>query len=356
MYILGIETSCDETSVSIVQDGYRVLSNIISSQIPQHAIYGGVVPELAAREHLTALIPVTNQAFKEANISLEDINALAVTNGPGLIPALLVGLSFARGICSEHKLPLVGINHFIAHIYAAFLNESNKILASVNSYPIMALVVSGGHTALVLIDKDKTARIIGTTIDDAAGEALDKGAKILNLGYPGGPVIDKLSQSGNKNAYHFPRSLTGGAGKPLSEENLFNFSFSGLKTALLHHVDKIKLENIKDQTLFDTTASYQYAVVDVLCSKTIKACKEFKCKSIVLCGGVAQNSLLRVELKSRIPKNASFILTPSEFCGDNAAMIAGLGYHYLNQQKNDIELDAFSRLPEITQIPFIPDI
>ncbi|HBM16227.1 MAG TPA: tRNA (adenosine(37)-N6)-threonylcarbamoyltransferase complex transferase subunit TsaD [Lentisphaeria bacterium] len=356
MYILGIETSCDETSVSIVKDGYLVLSNVISSQISKHAVYGGVVPELAAREHLTALIPVTNQAFKEADISLKDIEALAVTNGPGLIPALLVGLSFAKGICTEHKLPLLGVNHFIAHIYAAFLNESNKLLANADSYPVMALVVSGGHTALVLIDKDKTAKIIGTTIDDAAGEALDKGAKILNLGYPGGPVIDKLSESGNRNAYHFPRSLTGGAGKPLAEENIFNFSFSGLKTALLYHIDKIKLENFKEHTLLDTVASYQYAVIDVLCIKTIRACRKFKCSSVVLCGGVAQNSLLRTELESRIPKNVKFILTPKEFCGDNAAMIAGLGFHYLNCKEKDIEIDAFSRLPEITQIPFVPDI
>ena len=291
---------------------------------------------------------------KKANISINDINALAVTNGPGLMPALLVGLSFARGICSNHKLPLIGVNHFIAHIYAAFLNDANMLLAKPESYPILALVVSGGHTALVVIDKDQTARIIGTTIDDAAGEALDKGAKILNLDYPGGPIIDKLSISGDKDAYHFPRSLTGGAGKPLAQENLFNFSFSGLKTALLHHIDKHKIENIKDQMLHDTAASYQYAVVDVLCMKTIKASRTFKCKSIVLCGGVAQNSLLRIELQSRTPGNVNFILTPKEFCGDNAAMIAGLGYHYLGLKENNIEIDAFSRLPEITKVPFVP--
>ncbi|MEI6056278.1 MAG: tRNA (adenosine(37)-N6)-threonylcarbamoyltransferase complex transferase subunit TsaD [Lentisphaerota bacterium] len=356
MHILGIETSCDETSVSIVKDGFKVLSNVVSSQIAKHAVYGGVVPELAAREHLDAIIPVTTQALKDSNLNIHDINALAVTNGPGLMPALLVGLSFARGICSKHKLPLVGVNHFIAHIYAAFLNDAHKLLSSPESYPIMALVVSGGHTALVLIDKDQTARIIGTTIDDASGEALDKGAKILNLGYPGGPIIDKLSKEGDPNAFHFPRSLTGGAGKPLTEENLFNFSFSGLKTALLHHVDKYKFENIKEQLLLDTVASYQYAVVDVLCIKTIKATKAFKCKSIVLCGGVAQNSLLRKELQERTPNGVNFILTPREFCGDNAAMIAGLGFHYLDQKENDIEIDAFSRLPEITKVPFVPKI
>lgn len=354
MYVLGIETSCDETSVSVVHDGHKVLSNVVSSQIAKHALYGGVVPELAAREHLEAMVPVTTQALKDSNLTLDDIDSMAVTNGPGLMPALLVGLSFARGICATHNLPLVGVNHFIAHIYAAFLNDAHKLLSLPESYPIMALVVSGGHTALVLIDKDQTARIIGTTIDDASGEALDKGAKILNLGYPGGPIIDKLSEDGNPNAFHFPRSLTGGAGKPLTKENLFNFSFSGLKTALLHHVDKYKLDNFEGNLLFDTVASYQYAVVDVLCLKTIKAAKAFKCKSIVLCGGVAQNSLLRKELHARTPRNINFILTPKEFCGDNAAMIAGLGFHYLDQQEKDIEIDAFSRLPEITKVPFVP--
>ncbi len=354
MNILGIETSCDETSVSIVQNGHKVLSNVVSSQIAKHAIYGGVVPELAAREHLEALEPVTDQALKDASLTIENIEAIAVTNGPGLMPALLVGLSFAKGISSKHKFPIVGVNHFIAHIYAAFLNDANLLLSNPEFYPIMSLVVSGGHTSLVLIDKDQTARIVGTTIDDASGEALDKGAKILNLGYPGGPIIDKLSKEGNANAFHFPRSLTGGAGKPLAEKNLFNFSFSGLKTALLHHVDKYKIENIKDQLLFDTAASYQYAVVDVLCMKTIRAAKTFKCKSIALCGGVAQNSLLRTELHKRTPHNMNFILTPREFCGDNAAMIAGLGFHYLELPEINIEIDAFSRLPEITKVPFVP--
>lgn len=354
--ILGIETSCDETSASIVADGHKVLSNIVSSQIARHAVFGGVVPELAAREHLTAIIPVTNQALKDSKLTIKDIESIAVTNGPGLMPALLVGLTFARGICFNRNIPLIGINHFIAHIYGAFLNENFSILSDIKAYPILALVVSGGHTALVLIDKDKTAKVVGTTIDDAAGEALDKGAKILNLGYPGGPIIDKLSQKGNHQAFHFPRSLTGAAGKPLSEENSFNFSFSGLKTSLLHHLDKYGIKNLKNTLLFDTVASYQYAVIDVLCMKTIKAALKFKCNSIILCGGVAQNSLLRTELEIRIPKKIRFLLTEKEYCGDNGAMIAGLGFHYLSKKETNIEIDAYSRLPEISEVPFVPSL
>ena len=354
--LLGIETSCDETSVSIVADGHKVLSNVVSSQVAKHAVFGGVVPELAAREHLTAIIPVTNQALKDSKLTIKDIEAVAVTSGPGLMPALLVGLTFARGICFNGHIPLVGINHFIAHIYSAFLNENFSILGDIKSYPILALVVSGGHTALVLIDKDKTAKIVGTTIDDAAGEALDKGAKILNLGYLGGPIIDKLSKTGNHQAFHFPRSLTGAAGKPLLKENLFNFSFSGLKTSLLHHLDKYGINKLKDNFLFDTVASYQYAVVDVLCIKTIKAALKFQCNSVVLCGGVAQNSLLRAELATRIPKKIKFLLPQKEYCGDNGAMIAGLGFHYLGKKETNMEVDAYSRLPEISEVPFVPSL
>jgi len=356
MLILGIETSCDETSVSVVADGHKVLSNIISSQITKHAAFGGVVPELAAREHLTAIIPVTNQALRDSKLTIKDIEAVAVTNGPGLMPALLVGLTFARGICFNRHIPLIGINHFIAHIYGAFLNEHFSELSDINTYPILALVVSGGHTALVLIDKDKSAKIVGTTIDDAAGEALDKGAKILDLGYPGGPIIEKFSKMGNHQAFHFPRSLTGAAGKPISKENLLNFSFSGLKTSLLHHLDKYGISSLKNTLLFDTAASYQYAIVDVLCMKTIKAALKFKCNSVVLCGGVAQNSLFRTELETRIPKKIKFLLTPKEYCGDNGAMIAGLGFHYLNNKETNIEVDAYSKLREVSNVPFVPSL
>ncbi|MCP4179920.1 MAG: tRNA (adenosine(37)-N6)-threonylcarbamoyltransferase complex transferase subunit TsaD [bacterium] len=355
--VLGIETSCDETAVSIVGDGHKVLSNIVSSQIAKHAVYGGVVPELAAREHLNAMVPVTDQALAEAKVTIKDIDAVSVTNVPGLMPALLVGLNFARGLSLSNNIPLIGINHFVAHIYASFLNENFKLLSDINSFPILALVVSGGHTALVLINKDSSSKIIGTTIDDAAGEAMDKGAKLLNLGYPGGPIIDKLSKNGDRDKFKFPRSLTGTSGKAVSKENTFNFSFSGLKTSLLYHIEKNGgYKNFKDSLLYDTIASYQYAIVDVLCMKTIKAAKKFNSKSIVLCGGVAQNSLLREELNNRTPKNTNFILTPREYCGDNAAMIAGLGFHYLNNKESDLAIDASSRLPKFSTVPFVPNL
>jgi len=271
------------------------------------------------------------------------------------MPALLVGLNFARGFAASNKIPLIGINHFIAHIYSAFLNDTT-LLSNSDIYPILALVVSGGHTALVLINKDKSANIIGTTIDDAAGEALDKGAKLLDLGYPGGPIIDKISKDGDPNKYKFPRSLTGGAGKPLSEKNRFNFSFSGLKTSLLYHIEKLGgADKLTNELIHDSVASYQNAVIDVLCIKTLNAVKKFNAKSVVLCGGVAQNSLLRKELDSRMPKHVEFILTAKEFCGDNAAMIAGLGWHYYKHNEFDnFSLDAYSRLPKFTHVPFVP--
>jgi N6-L-threonylcarbamoyladenine synthase len=355
--ILGIETSCDETAAAIVLNGNKVFSNVVASQISQHAIYGGVVPELAAREHLKAIIPVTKEAIVKSGVSLHDIKAVAVTNGPGLMPALLVGLNFARGFAASNRLPIIGTNHFIAHIYSAFL-DNTSLLSNAENYPILALVVSGGHTALVLINKDKSANIVGTTIDDAAGEALDKGAKLLGLGYPGGPIIDKTAQGGNPNKYKFPRSLTGNAGKPLSKKNRFNFSFSGLKTSLLYHIEKLGgINNFTDELMHNTVASYQNAIVDVLCIKTLNAAKYFKAKSIVLCGGVAQNSLLRDELRNRLPAQIKFILAAKEFCGDNAAMIAGLGWHYYKHNKfDDINLDAYSRLPNFTHVPFVPNI
>lgn len=353
--ILGLETSCDETAAAVVVEGHKVLSNVVASQVSKHAIYGGVVPELAAREHIKAIQPVVSEALEKSGVGIDKITAISVTNGPGLMPALLVGINFARGLASSRKLPLFGIDHFVAHIYGAFLLNNFKLLAEEKMYPILALVVSGGHTALVLINKDKSAKIIGTTIDDAAGEALDKGAKLLGLGYPGGPIIDKLAKNGDPNKYLFPRSLTGRAGKALSEENRLNFSFSGLKTSLLYHINKNgKNGELKDQILYDTVASYQMAVIDVLCMKTISAAKFYNAKSVVLSGGVAQNNLLRVEMEKRLPKTVKFILTPKEFCGDNAAMIAGLGWHhYKNSKTSTYDLDAYCRLPDFSEVPFV---
>ncbi len=352
--ILGLESSCDETAAAVVKDGTEVLSNVVSSQITQHAPFGGVVPELAAREHLKAIQPVTDAALEEAGCKISGIDAIAVTQGPGLMPALLVGLNFAKGLAAGHNLPLIGINHFTAHIYGAFFEIGASELSNPERYPILALVVSGGHTALVLIGKDKQVRVAGTTIDDAAGEALDKAAKLLNLGYPGGPVIEKAAKSGNPKAFNFPRGLTGGGGKPLAPEHRFNFSFSGVKTAMLYHCRNAGgAENLDEQTLYDSVASYQEAVIDVLVKKTVAAAKHFGAATVIMAGGVACNSLLRERLTEKLPKNRNLVISPKKYCTDNAAMVAGLAYHHFQEKDfSGIDIDAYPRLPELTNVPF----
>lgn len=354
MIILGIETSCDETAVSLVEDGRTVLSSAVASQIARHAEFGGVIPELAAREHLTAIEPVMKKALETAGKSLDDIDAVAVTNGPGLMPALLVGLSFAKGLAANLKLPLIGINHFLAHIYGTFLDSDTNFLFRHESYPMLALVVSGGHTALVLIGHDGAARVVGSTIDDAAGEAFDKAAKLLNIGYPGGPVIEKTAAKGNPAKYDFPRSLTGRSGKALDERNRFNFSFSGLKTSLLYHCEKLGGgENLEGELLYDTAASFQEAVVDVLCMKTLDAAEFFNASSVVLCGGVACNNPLRERLEAKVKAPLRLFISPKKYCTDNAAMVAGLAYYYIKAGISDpFSLDAYARLPEISKVPF----
>lgn len=354
--ILGIETSCDETAAAVVRDGYEVLSSSVASQIAKHAAHGGVVPELAAREHLTALTPVLDGALAEANVSLGDIDAIAVTQGPGLIPALLVGLSFAKGLALGHHIPYVGVNHFIGHIYGAFLDEANSALADPAGYPLLALVVSGGHTSLMLIDSRGRATALGGTIDDAAGEALDKGAKLLNLGYPGGPVMQRTAEGGDPHRFEFPRPLTGGAGKPLAPENRWNFSFSGIKTALLYHVKHHAGEDgaLPPELLKDTVASYQEAVVDVLTRKTLAAAKEFGAKTVVVAGGVACNSVLRERFEALTPSGVRLRLAARKYCTDNAAMIGGLGFHYWKKGNfSAADIDSYARLPQITQVPFL---
>lgn len=344
--ILGIETSCDETSASVVEDGYRVLSNTVASQIAKHAVYGGVVPELAAREHLEAIVPVVSDALAAAGKKIDEMDAVAVTAGPGLMPALLIGINFAKGLAAANKLPLIGIDHFIAHIYGAFLDDAITELKKPGIFPLLALVVSGGHTSLVLISKNGKAETIGSTLDDAAGEAFDKAAKLLNLGYPGGPVIEKAAKNGNPSKYSFPRSLTGAAGRALSNENKFNFSFSGVKTALLYHCrDLGGNENIDDKILFDTVASYQEAIVDVLCRKTLEAAEYFNASSIVVSGGVACNAALRERFKSNTPQKINLYLAEKKYCTDNAAMVAGLAYRYhIKGIHHDLSIDSYAKL------------
>ncbi len=351
--ILGIETSCDETAASIVEDGRKVHSNVVASQIAKHAPFGGVVPELAAREHLTAIGHVVGEALKTASLKPSDLSAVAVTNGPGLVPALLVGLNFAKGFAAANDLPLLGINHFLAHIYGSFIEAENLDFADASLYPMMALVVSGGHTSVVMLSTDGLARVVGTTLDDAAGEAFDKAAKMLNLGYPGGPIVEKGGSTGDKGKFHFPRSLTGGAGKPLDPENRFNFSFSGVKTALLYHArNHGGPEKIEGQLLYDTLASYQEAIVEVLCHKAFDAARHFGAKSVVLAGGVACNGALRARFEKEAPAGMRVFIAPRKFCTDNAAMVAGLAYHHFAAGCRDtLELDAFARLPQMNSVP-----
>ncbi len=356
MLILGIESSCDETAAAIVKDGSEVLSNAVASQIARHAAHGGVVPELAAREHLTAVGPVVRQAFDDAGVAVSDIDAVAVTRGPGLMPALLVGLSFAKGFAAGNRLPLIGANHFFGHIYGAFLGGANGELSNPDNYPLLALVVSGGHTSLLLVTADGKATVLGATIDDAAGEALDKGAKLLGLGYPGGPVIQRTAEGGDPRRFNFPRPLTGAAGKPVSEENRYNFSFSGIKTALLYHVRSLAGADgrLPEELLRDTVASYQEAVVDVLVRKTLLAAGEYGVKMIVVAGGVACNSLLRSRFEEKTPSGIRLRLAERKYCTDNAAMIGGLGCcHFRRGDFSPLDIDAFARLPRITSVPFI---
>ncbi len=353
--ILSIESSCDETAAAIVKDGSQVMASVVASQIAKHAPHGGVVPELAAREHLKAVIPVTEGALREAGVTLKDISAIAVTQGPGLIPALLVGMNFAKGLAQANNLPLIGVNHFLAHIYGAFLDGDLSLLKNPDTYPMLALVVSGGHTSLLLVDRDGSARQLGCTIDDAAGEALDKGAKLLGLGYPGGPVMQKTAETGDPEKFDFPRPLTGGAGRALAPENLYNFSFSGIKTALLYHVRKAEEANAcNEQWLHDTAASFQRAVVDVLVRKTLTVLKNYPVKTVVVAGGVACNAELRRMMAERLPKKVTLKIAPPKYCTDNAAMVGGIAWHaFKNGTFSALDMDAFARLPQIVSVPFV---
>ena len=342
MLILGLESSCDETAVAIVEDGKTVLSNVISSQIESHAEYGGVIPELAAREHLKNVQEVTKVALSQANKKIEDLDGIAVTNHPGLLPALLVGTSFSSGLSSSLNIPIVGINHLIAHVYAAFI-ERQDILTD-GDKPVIALLVSGGHTQILVMHRDGNCEIAGSTIDDAAGEAFDKAAKILGLPYPGGPIIDRMAKGGNVKAYKFPRALKG---KP---EHRFNFSFSGLKTSLLY---KVKDVDLSPEEMKDVVASYQEAIVDILAYKTFDAVEHFNAGHLVVCGGVACNSALRERLSQKGEEaGIDVVLTPPKYCTDNAAMIGALGYHYIRKGQTSDSVEAIPRAPAISQVPF----
>ncbi len=302
--VLAIETSCDETSIAVVEDR-KILSNVVLSQIEIHQKFGGVVPEIAARQHLRNLPIIYNQAIKESSIHVSEVDAIAVTIGPGLIGALLVGLSFAKGIAVSLRKPLVGVNHLLGHVCAANLFFDRL------SPPYIALLVSGGHTELLLFDKSTTQpKILGKTLDDAAGEAFDKVARLLNLGYPGGPAIEKISKNGDPRRYNFPRAI-------LEREN-FDFSFSGLKTSVLY-----LLQKEKNVAPWDIAASFQETVVDILVQKATNALEKTGLRKLVVSGGVASNARLREKLNQRAAEMGfELYIPPKIFCTDNAAMIA----------------------------------
>lgn len=337
MITLGIETSCDETAASVVKNGKEILSNIILSQTDLHKFFGGVVPELACRQHIEVIDKITKEALDHAHVSFKDIDLIAVTYGPGLIGALLIGLSYAKGLAYRLDIPFVGVNHIEAHLYSNFM-EHPKLRA-----PCIGLVVSGGHTTLVEIRSIGKYRVIGHTLDDAAGEAFDKVSKLLGLGYPGGPVIDKLSKEGNPQAIKFPRAML--------KHNNYNFSLSGLKTAVVYYVkgfSQYSKKNLKKQkiTTQDLVASFQEAVVDQLINKTIKAAEDTGNKTIILGGGVSRNSRLRGAFEEKTKKLGWKLYLPSPvMCTDNAAMIAGLGYiKYKTNGPSPIGLDAHPNL------------
>ncbi|MBI4117326.1 MAG: tRNA (adenosine(37)-N6)-threonylcarbamoyltransferase complex transferase subunit TsaD [Parcubacteria group bacterium] len=331
MKILGIETSCDETSIAVLEvknNKIGVLSNIVSSQIKIHAPYGGVVPSLAAREHEKNLKPVLEEALKKSKTDMAKIDLIAVTVGPGLEIALWNGVNFAKTLSYIWGRAIVGINHLEAHIYSNWLSlkDKNKI------FPALNLIVSGGHTQLVLMTNHGKFKILGETLDDAAGEAFDKVARMMNLGFPGGPVISKLAEKGNPEKYSLPR--------PMLNQKNYNFSFSGLKTAVLYLLkeiyvitsDSILKRKLKIQQ--DVAASFQKAVVDVLVAKTIRAAKEYKVKSVLLSGGVSANNLLRKTLKDETKKLKLFYSQPNlEYTGDNAAMTAAVGYYKFKNKR-----------------------
>jgi N6-L-threonylcarbamoyladenine synthase len=328
-YILGIESSCDETAASVVRVDQKtkkvsVITNIISSQIEIHKKYGGVVPEVAAREHVLNILPVINEALEKANISAKEINLLAVTKGPGLITSLITGLETVRALSFAWQIPVLEINHIEGHIYSNFINLEKPI-----KFPAIILTVSGGHTNLILRDKNQKIKIIGETLDDAAGEAYDKGAKMLGLGYPGGPIVSKLANEFKNNNGISDIELP----RPMINNPDFNFSFSGLKTALLYKLQKDK-NWAKRQSEY--CFAYQEAIIDTLINKTIKAAKKYKVNSVMLSGGVSANEELRKKMAEAVKKDmpcADFFLPAREYTTDNAAMIATAAAFLVNRRK-----------------------
>jgi len=326
-YILGVETSCDETAVSVVENGERVLSNIVRTQT-SHAIYGGVVPDLSSREHVDFIYQIADTAMKEAGFDMESIDAVAAVNGPGLVGSLMTGLMFAKGAAIRYSKKLIAVNHVMSHIYG------NNLTYGKIEYPLAALVVSGGHTSIFFVENPLNIREMGHTLDDAAGEAFDKCAKLLKLGYPGGPAMQKAAEEGDPKFFRFPRSKL----------ESYNFSFSGLKTAVLYYSKKQQQSFLEDN-LGSIAASVQEAIVDQLVERMQKLVYEKGVKRIALAGGVSANGRLRIKMRNFAEKQGLTLYIPEiKYCTDNAAMVAGIAYHsYIKEDFADMSVGVFSR-------------
>jgi len=334
MRILGIESSCDETAAAVVENGRVIESSVIASQVDLHAQFGGVYPELASREHVKAVYATVNEALQQAHMKLGDLDGIAVTRGPGLAGSLVVGVNLAKGLALSAELPIVGVNHLEGHLYSAWLYQSGSKPTPEPKFPLVALLVSGGHTELVLMRDHLQYQMLGGTSDDAAGEAFDKVARLLELGYPGGPSIQKAAMQGNPRAFNFPKAR-------LSEP--WNFSFSGLKTAVLRTVEEFKSAH-KTVPTADIAASFQAAAVGALFEKTIAAAREFEVREIIVAGGVSANKALREAFRSQTEFRVH--IPHISLCTDNAAMIAAAGYrHFVAGETSTLDFDVQANLP-----------
>ncbi|MBL8062805.1 MAG: tRNA (adenosine(37)-N6)-threonylcarbamoyltransferase complex transferase subunit TsaD [Anaerolineales bacterium] len=332
--ILAIETSCDETACAILENGRALLSSVVASQMDIHARYGGVFPEVASRQHVLSIIPVVQQALTRAHLTLNDIDAIAVTQGPGLAGSLIVGMNMAKGMALALDKPIIGVNHLEGHIYSSWVYEAGENVPPEPQFPLMALLVSGGHTELNLMTDHLTYQRLGSTLDDAAGEAFDKVARLLELPYPGGPSIQKAAEEGDPGRFNFPRAWLDGT---------WNFSFSGVKTSVLYEVQSLKKRS-NGIPVHDLAASFQKAVVDVLFKKTMDAAREFGAKEILVAGGVSANRTLRQTFKAQT--EFPMHIPPLSLCTDNAAMIGAAGYYrYALGHVSELEMDILPTWP-----------
>jgi N6-L-threonylcarbamoyladenine synthase len=332
--ILGIETSCDETAAAVVENGRLILSSVVASQVDLHAQFGGIFPEVASREHIRTIYPIIEQALQQAHMTLKDVDAIAITRGPGLPGSLVVGMNAAKGLSLGSGLPLIGISHLEGHLYSAWLHKPETQTPREPKFPLIALIVSGGHTELVVMTDHLKYQHLGATLDDAAGEAFDKVARLLSLEYPGGPSIQKASEGGNPSAFNFPRAWL---------EDTWDFSFSGLKTAVLREVRQME-GAVTSLPVADLAASFQAAVVDVLVTKTIRAAKKFEAKDILVAGGVSANRALRhsIQIRATCPVH----IPPIWLCTDNAAMTAGAAYYrFIRGQRDNLDMDVLPNWP-----------